>query len=196
MIRRLSLNNSLSNALPALQIDPALNSSQLLPSRSPALPRPLRKNSARRTSLTASLACFIDVKPVVYDFALRRPFGNAGGERLPHVHAGRVNFCRRCDNRNCVRENSSSVSRFRSSPNQRGSPISRLLTTVMNWIFSPYRFRPTPTCFSGAFRRFAAHRSRYRRSIARTVLLPARGKVGLGGWFYRTNDSTIVLCAA
>ena len=76
----------------------------------------------------------------------------------------------RCPALNSFRKNSSSVSFFRSRPNHNGSLLSRLLTTVMNFCFFPRWISSTPICLSAGFRRASAHRSRYRRSIARTVL--------------------------
>jgi hypothetical protein len=46
---------------------------------------------------------------------------------------------------NWLTKNSSSVSFFRSGPNHRGSAVSRLLTTVMNFCFFPDRSHPRPS---------------------------------------------------
>ena len=73
----------------------------------------------------------------------------------------------RCVALSCVPKNSSSVSCLRSCPNHKGSPVSKLLTTVMNFICLP---SSTPVCTNGSLRRAALQRCRYRRSIARTVL--------------------------
>ena len=79
-----------------------------------------------------------------------------------------------CDDFSSFSKNSSSVSFFRPSPNHRGSPVSRLLITIMNfWLFPRYS-SSTPICFKAGFRRDPAHRSRQRRSIARTVLVGIR----------------------
>lgn len=77
----------------------------------------------------------------------------------------------RCRRLSACSKNSSSVSFFRSRPNHTGSALSRLLTTVRNFCFFPRWISSTPICANTGFRRLAAHRSRYRRSIARTVLV-------------------------
>src|ERR1017187_1954550 len=74
-----------------------------------------------------------------------------------------------CRLTNSLRKNSSSVSFFRSLPNHSGSPVSRLHTTVRNLPFLPRYNSSTPICRNGGSRPLASHRSRSRRSIARTV---------------------------
>src|ERR1700676_601296 len=76
----------------------------------------------------------------------------------------------RCRLLNWLRKNSSSVSFLRSLPNHSGSALSRLHTTVRNLPFLPRYNSSTPICRRGGFRRLASHRSKYRRSTARTVL--------------------------
>src|ERR1035437_4424235 len=71
---------------------------------------------------------------------------------------------------NSVRKYSSSVSFLRSFPNHNGSAVSRLHTTVRNLSFLPRYSSSTPICRNGGFRRRASQRSKYRRSMPRTVL--------------------------
>ena len=59
-----------------------------------------------------------------------------------------------------VRKNSSRVSFFRSRPNHTGSPLSGLLTTVMNFCFFPKWISSTPINANAGLRRAAAQRSR------------------------------------
>jgi len=59
---------------------------------------------------------------------------------------------------------------LRSRPNHNGSPVSRLQTTVRNLSFLPWYSSSTPICRNGGFRRLASQRSKYRRSMPRTVL--------------------------
>src|SRR5580658_864671 len=84
------------------------------------------------------------------------------------THAASIRF--RCRLLNWLRKNSSSVSFLRSLPNHNGSAVSRLHTTVRNLPFLPRYNSSAPICRKGGFRRPASHRSKYRRSIARTVL--------------------------
>src|ERR1035441_6547611 len=71
---------------------------------------------------------------------------------------------------NSVRKYSSSVSFLRSFPNHNGSAVSRLHTTVRNLSRFPWYSSSTPMCRNGGFRRLASQRSKYRRSMPRTVL--------------------------
>src|ERR1039458_4157480 len=71
---------------------------------------------------------------------------------------------------NSVRKYSSSVSFLRSFPNHHGPPLSRLHTTVRNLSRFPWYSSSTPVCRNGGFRRLASQRSKYRRSMPRTVL--------------------------
>src|ERR1017187_3890872 len=71
---------------------------------------------------------------------------------------------------NSVRKYSSSVSFLRSCPNHNGSAVSRLHTTVRNLSRFPWYSSSTPMCRNGGFRRLASQRSKYRRSMPRTVL--------------------------
>jgi hypothetical protein len=79
---------------------------------------------------------------------------------------------------------------LRSRPNHTGSLASRLLTTVMNFCFFPRWISSTPICTSAGLRRAATHRSRYRRSIARTVLdaRPNRRGICLNSRWFSTVD--------
>src|ERR1022692_4478859 len=63
------------------------------------------------------------------------------------THAASIRF--RCVAFSCVRKNSSSVSCLRSCPNHKGSPVSKLLTTVMNFICLPSRSHPHPFVLTG-----------------------------------------------
>src|ERR1022692_459598 len=71
---------------------------------------------------------------------------------------------------NSVRKYSSSVSFLRSFPNHNGSAVSRWHTTVRNLSRFPWYSSSTPICRNGGFRRRASQRSKYRRSMPRTVL--------------------------
>src|ERR1700729_1110785 len=84
------------------------------------------------------------------------------------THTASILFRRRLTN--WLRKKLSSVSFFRSLPNHKGSAVSRLHTTVKNFPFLPRYISSTPICRRGGFRRLASHRSRHRKSIARTVL--------------------------
>src|SRR5229473_4578387 len=87
-----------------------------------------------------------------------------------HISTQAASMRLRCPLLSCVLKYSSSVSFFRSRPNHSGSPVSRLLTTVTNFCCLPRWISSTPICRSAGFRRAAVQRSKYRRSMARTVL--------------------------
>src|SRR6266568_1173035 len=84
------------------------------------------------------------------------------------THAASIPF--RCRLVNSLRKNASSVSFLRSLPNHSGSPLSRLHTTVRNLSCLPLYNSSTPICRKRGGRRLASQRSKYRRSIPRTVL--------------------------
>src|ERR1039457_5025480 len=90
------------------------------------------------------------------------------GEYLMSTHTASIPFRWRLVN--SVRKYSSSVSFLRSFPNHNGSAVSRLHTTVRNLSRFPWYSSSTPMCRNGGFRRLASQRSKYRRSMPRTVL--------------------------
>ncbi len=96
----------------------AATASPLSPHHAPCAP--LRKNSARRTSSTALLACCMMWNFVVDDGAVRRPFLDAGLIGFPHGPRRRPRSVAAGVRLTGVRKNSSSVSFFRSPPEPQG----------------------------------------------------------------------------
>src|ERR1700719_723710 len=113
-----------------------VSSSQRLPFTTPRRRPPLRKNSARRTSSMALLACCRtwNLSYTIRQFPAHCSMLLVNGCHIS-THAASTRF--RCVALSCVRKNSSSVSCLRSGPNHKGSPVSKLLTTVMNFICLP-----------------------------------------------------------
>ncbi len=87
-----------------------------------------------------------------------------------HISTHAASMPALCRALNSVSKNSSRVSFFLSRPNHSGSPLSRLLATVRNFCFLPRWISSTPSCRSAGFRRWSAQRSRYRKSMDRTVV--------------------------
>src|SRR5580693_7361913 len=87
-----------------------------------------------------------------------------------HISTHAASIPALCRALNSVLKNSSRVSFFLSRPNHSGSPLSRLLATVRNFCFLPRWISSTPSCRSAGFRRWSAQRSRYRKSMDRTVV--------------------------
>src|SRR5580700_2746340 len=77
-----------------------------------------------------------DVELVVYD-AHCGAHSSILSRNGSHMSTQTASMRWRCPLLSCVRKYSSSVSFFRSFPNQSGSPVSRLLTTVRNLSFFP-----------------------------------------------------------
>src|SRR5436190_12404871 len=87
--------------------------------------RPLRKNSARRTSSTASLACWM-MWNLSYTIRHAGAHSSILSRNGTHMSTQAASMRLRWPLLSCVRKYSSSVSFFRSFPNHSGSPVSRL----------------------------------------------------------------------